>query len=176
MYSTCSNQTQRRNLAGPFVDTLSFLPQEPVNIKTNRIDHRASQQVSLPEGLLHSILNTDRSIYNVSQMLCLLSQNRAVAFPFSQDRMEVLPVTYTGLCDLTFPPAPHSLSDLLSSPPRALSAPGAWSPCCSFSSHTHQAIHPEAASRDTHLAKLPTCTVCSNLTFSFSTPLAWYPN
>lgn len=36
---------QKQNLAGPVVDKLSLLPMDPVNIKTNRVDQRAFQQV-----------------------------------------------------------------------------------------------------------------------------------
>lgn len=42
---------QKQSLTAPFVDKLSFQPEEPANVKTKRIDHRASQQATL--------LNTD---------------------------------------------------------------------------------------------------------------------
>lgn len=38
---------QKQSLAEPFVGKLSFLPKEPVNVKTKWIAHRASQQATL---------------------------------------------------------------------------------------------------------------------------------
>ena len=53
---------QKQDLAGPFVDKLSFLPKAPVNIQDTELITEPSQQPSLPFlASYKSILNTEKS-------------------------------------------------------------------------------------------------------------------
>jgi len=78
---------QKQNLTGPVVDKLSFLLKDPVNIKTNRVDHRAFQQV------FHlwppTVASQHRKIHlkcKSDDMTTLSEQGNGVAFLFSEEK------------------------------------------------------------------------------------------